>query len=240
MSTVHARRLVAGMKVAEVMTTPVVTVRPDTGFTEIVDRLLTENISGVPVVDPAGHLLGLVTEADIVSKEAYGYRRRRSLGLVSEYLRGHDPQWVRKASGLTAADLMTAAPATAGPDDDLAVAARRMLEGGHKRLPVVDSAGRVVGIVTRHDLLRPFARGDEAILADVQQVLADPLSVPEGHPVRATVEGGVVTLAGDVQWPRDVALVEAMVARVPGVVGVDNRLHALETEPGTAPPPPYR
>lgn len=218
------------MKVRDVMTTPVVTVRPDATFADVVDQLLANDISGVPVVDADGQLVGMVTEADLVSKEAYGYRRRRALGLVADCLRGRDPQWVRKAAGRTATDVMTAAPATASPDDDLAVAARRMLESHHKRLPVIED-GRVVGIVSRQDLLQPFHRAGAAVLADVERLLGDVLRVPETHEARPSVAAGVVTLDGTAQWPSDVALIEAVVARVPGVVAIDNRLRAREPDP---------
>jgi CBS domain-containing protein len=77
---------------------------------------------------------------------------------VADYLRGRDPQWVRKAAGRTAAEVMDAAPRFATPDDDVSDAARWMLEDGHKRLPVVED-GRVVGIVARHDLLTALVAG---------------------------------------------------------------------------------
>jgi CBS domain-containing protein len=145
------------MKVRDVMTTDVLTVGPEASFAEIVDALLTRGVSGLPVVDDSGRLLGIVTEADLVSKEAYGPGRRRALGLLADYFRGRDPQWVRKSSGLTASELMTAAPDSVAPDDDLVEAARRMLERHHKRLPVLVD-GRVVGILSRHDLLRSLGR----------------------------------------------------------------------------------
>lgn len=146
------------IRVADVMTTDVVTVGPDATYGEIVDRLLAHDISGLPVIDHSGRLVGVVTEADLVSREAYGPERRRPLGLLFDYLRDRDPAWVRKASGATARELMTRVVITAAPDDDLATAARRMLEGGHKRLPVV-AAGRLVGIVSRRDLLAPAYAG---------------------------------------------------------------------------------
>jgi CBS domain-containing protein len=143
------------MKVRDVMTTEVCTVGPDASYAEILDCLLDNEISGVPVVHPGGRLLGMVTEADLVSGEAYGHRRRRALELMAGYLRGQDPQWLRKAAGTTAEELMTSPPSTASPDDDIAVAARHMLESSHKRLPVVVD-GKIIGIVSRHDLLRGF------------------------------------------------------------------------------------
>jgi CBS-domain-containing membrane protein len=218
------------MKVRDIMQPEVITVGLETTFVELVDKLLTHDISGLPVVDGEGRLLGIVTEADLVSKGAYGYRRRRALGLVADYLRGRDPQWVRKASGRTAGEVMTTAAATAGPDEEVGVAARRMLENRLKRLPVVED-GRLVGILTRHDLLQPYHRSDGAILADLDRLLADPLRVPERHEVRPSVAAGVVTLEGTAMWPSDVVLLEAVVARIPGVVAVENRLSPREAEP---------
>lgn len=219
------------MKVREVMSTSVVTVGPETAFVDVVEVLLGNEISGVPVVDGDGHLLGLVTEADLVSKEAYGHRRRRPLGLMFDYLRGRDPQWVRKGAARTAQDLMTADPLTVGPEDDVVTAARELLEGHVKRLPVVDDDGRLVGIVSRRNLLALFCRSDEDLAAEVAAVLADPTRVPETHEVTAAVADGVVTLTGTVLWPSDIPLVEAMVGRVTGVVGVENQLAAREPDP---------
>lgn len=218
------------MKIRDVMSTPAITVEPDAPFTAVVDTLLANGISGAPVVDDDEHLLGIVTEADLVSREAYGYRRRRALGLVAELLRGRDPQWVRKGAARTAEELMTPTPVVASPDDDLGVVARHMLESRHKRLPVVDG-GRVVGVVTRHDLLRPFDRADSEIAAEVRRLLADPWRVPETHAVRPSVSDGVVRLDGDVQWPSDAEFFEAVVARIPGVVAVENHLEARLPEP---------
>jgi CBS domain-containing protein len=218
------------MKVRDVMTAPAITVGPDTPYAEIVDRLLEHEISGLPVVDADGTLLGIVTEADLVSKAAYGYRRRRALGLLADYFRGRDPQWVHKAAGRTARDVMTAVPATAAPGEALAVAARRMLEAHHKRLPVVDD-GKVIGIVSRHDLLRTYHRDDMVIADELDALLTDFLRVPETHHAQASVTDGVVALHGSVQWPSDVAFLESVVGQVAGVVAVDNHLHAREPEP---------
>jgi CBS domain-containing protein len=217
------------MKVQDLMTTPVVSVGPQAPFGEIVETLLSHDVSGVPVVDDAGAVLGIVTEADLIAKEAYGYRRRRGIVLLSDYLKGRDPAWVRKAGGLTARELMTAAVATAEPEEEVGAAARRMLEGHHKRLPVVDD-GKLVGILTRHDLLQPFYRPDEDIMADITDLLDDPLRMPETNDARLCVEGGDVTLDGDVEWLADVHLIESVVSRVPGVVDIQNRLHAVEPD----------
>lgn len=218
------------MKVREVMSSPVVTAGPDTSFHELVATLLDHGISGVPVVDSDGRVIGMVTEADLVSNQAYGYRRRRALALMSAYLLGRNPAWVAKASGLRARELMSGPHSTAHPDEELGVVARRMLENGHKRVPVIDH-GRLVGIVSRHDLLSVFHRPDPAVLAEIEELLADPRRVPEDNHVTPSVSDGVVTLSGSVCHPSDAKLIEAVVARLPGVVALDNRLVALEAEP---------
>ena len=113
------------MRVRDVMSAPVVTVGPDATFHEVVGRLLDNDISGVPVVDPTGRLLGIVTEADLVSNEAYGYRRRRALALVGDFLLGRNPAWVAKSSARTAAELMSGVTSTARPDEDRPQARQR-------------------------------------------------------------------------------------------------------------------
>ena len=145
--------------VRDVMTTDVVTVGPKATYGEIADRLLAHDVSGLPVIDGDGTLVGIVTEADLVSREAYGPDRRRPLGLIVDYLRDRDPAWVRKSSATTAADLMTRVVTTASPDDEVRVTARRMLESGRKRLPVVASDGLLVGIVSRRDVLAASTLG---------------------------------------------------------------------------------
>lgn len=218
------------LKVRNVMTKDVVTIAPDTAFPQIVECLLEQNISGLPVVGPNGALLGIVTEADLITKEAYEHGRRRHLDLVIDHMTGRDPDWIRKSSGRLARDLMTHKVETASPDDDLASAARRMLDGHHKQLPVVKN-GKVVGIVSRHDLLKPFNRSDADLAADVQAILDDPLRSPEGHRAQFTIQNGIVTLHGTTRYPSDAGVLRAFVAGVPGVVAVDDALRAEEPDP---------
>jgi CBS-domain-containing membrane protein len=221
------------VKVQDVMATEVVTVGPKATFGEMVDALLEHDISGLPVVDAHGMLVGIVTEADLIAKEAYtgaGPRRRRPLGMLRDHLGGRDTSWVKKASARTAADVMTTEVDTVPPDEDVTTAARRMLDGRHKRLPVC-ARGRLVGIVSRHDLLKPFHRSDEQIEDDLRRLLADPLFVPDEHEATASVRQGVVTLTGTTMYPSDIGVLVAAVARIPGVVAVDNCLRAREKEP---------
>jgi CBS domain-containing protein len=142
-------------RVRDVMTTDVARVRPDATYDEIVDVLTARGVSGLPVTDEGGRLVGIVTEADLVTREAYGPGRRRPFDVLLDNLRNRPPAWVRKASAITAADLMTRTVLTTSPDADLPSTARRLLESGYRRLPVVDADGRLVGVVSRRDLLAP-------------------------------------------------------------------------------------
>ena len=147
-----------GLKVSDIMTTGVLTVRPRTPYHEIVTLLLDYEISGLPVVDNDGVLVGIVSEADLISKEAYveDEGRRGHLRLLRDHLLGRDTEWVDKAAARNAQELMTSPVRTLSPDDDVATAARVMLDHRLKRLPVVRD-GKLVGIVARHDLLRPLS-----------------------------------------------------------------------------------
>lgn len=142
-------------RVRDVMTTDVARLRPDAPYDQIVDLLLARGVSGAPVTDEDGRLVGIVTEADLVTREAYGGPGRRPVDVVLDHLRNRPPAWVRKAEATTAADLMTRTVLTTSPDADLPGTARRLLESGYRRLPVVDAEGRLVGIVSRRDLLAP-------------------------------------------------------------------------------------
>jgi CBS domain-containing protein len=205
------------------MTTEVVTADAGTTFHRLVDLLIENDVSGIPVVDADQHPIGIVTEADLVSKEAFGGRRR-----VLDVAAGHGARaentWAAKARGLTAADLMSSPVRTVRPDDLVRLAAARMLSTGVKRLPVVDADQRLVGIVGRSDVLGIFHRDDDQIDVEVERILGDPLLVPEDHTVTARVHEGIVTLEGGVEAAGDVRLIETMVRDAPGVIDVVSRI----------------
>jgi CBS-domain-containing membrane protein len=192
--------------------------------------MLHHGISGLPVVDDQHHLVGMVTEADLVSKEAYGGRRRRVLELLADLVAGGETRWAIKGRAHTAGELMTTELHTANPNEDLRVAARRLVEHRLKRLPVVDD-GRLVGIVSRTDLLRVMHRRDEDLARDVAELLADPRRAPEAHAVEADVVDGVVRLRGTVRFPLDVPVLTGMVWTLPGVVDVRNEATGREPDP---------
>jgi len=222
------------MKVQDLMTADVACIEPDTPFKEIAETLARKGVSGLPVIDDNGFLVGIVSEGDLLAKEAYGARRRRRrlLGLVLDVLSGRDTSLLHKAEGLTAKDIMTERVTTIGPEEDIRRAAKRLVESGLKRLPVVTD-GRLVGIISRADLLEVFDRSDESIAGSLRQLVRRCLFVPPEADVALEVEDGVVTLNGHVHYRSDVDVLGAIIAASDGVVDVVNNVTFTEEDPKT-------
>lgn len=206
------------MRVRDVMTRDVATVTPDTELRDIAALLVRQRISGVPVVE-AGRVVGVVSERDILFKErpSDGLHRGVLAWLMDE------GDLMLKVDARTARRAMTAPALTIGPARSVADAAALMLDEGVSRLPVVDGT-ELVGIVTRHDLMRAFARGDEEIW---QEIESDTLIRSYWRRVGAddvSVSHGEVTLTGKVGSKQQARMIESFVDRVPGVVAVTSRL----------------
>jgi CBS domain-containing protein len=204
------------MRVEEVMTRDVAVVSPAASLREVALLLSGRRISGAPVCDGTGQVVGVVSEADVLAKEEGPALDERSplAWLVGD---GRDR---RKAAARTAGEAMTAPAITIEPRAHVAEAARTMIERGVNRLPVVDG-GRLVGIVTRADLVRTFARSDEEVEREIEQdVLLRTLWIPAER-VSIAVDDGVVTLRGSVDSKTEAELVATYVRRVPGVVDVN-------------------
>lgn len=221
------------MKISDVMTNNVVSVTPDAPFKDVVQRMVDRDVSGLPVLDGSGNLVGIVTEADLVAKGAYGGRRHKAVAVLADALSAREHHWATKAVGSVAADVMSRKVVVCEPDDDVRSGARRMLQRGVKRMPVV-ADGKLVGIVSRHDLLETFARSDDAITHDVRTVVTTHPNRPDDCHVDFTVESGVVTLTGDVRYPWDESRVVALVLAVHGVIDVVSRLRSREADPRVA------
>jgi CBS domain-containing protein len=211
------------LRVRDVMTRKVITVPEGTPFGDMVELMLRHQIGAIPVVDDEGGLVGIVSEADLISKQAYGGRRRPLSdgfgGLARRYARE-----VIRSRGRTARGTMSAPVETTVPDEPVRAVARRMVDNRLKHLPVVDDAGRLVGIVSRRDLLLAFDRGDDEIVADLTaSLVASEYSGRERH-VTATVQSGIVTLDGRVPRLGDVEAVCRLAWLVPGVVDVVHHL----------------
>jgi CBS domain-containing protein len=207
-------------QVAELMTTTVVSVRPETGYQRIADVLVEHRISAVPVVDADGKVLGVVSEADLLPKLNYP-DRVPAHPLVSRRRR----EATRRAFGDTAGELMTSPAETIEATAPLARVARRLEAARVRRLPVVDDAGRLVGIVSRRDLIRLYARPDPEIWADVVDQVVEGMWL-DPTTVDVQVSAGVVTLTGQVDRVSTMEILVRLTRAVPGVVDVVDRLTA--------------
>ena len=210
------------MKVEDVMTRDVITVRPETSLKEVASILAGKGISGVPVVNEASGLVGVVSEGDILFKERPPSSRRRPLAWL---LDPYEMEGQLKLEARTAEEAMTSPAKTIAPDRVVGAAAAMMVEAGVNRLPVVDADGRLVGIVTRADLVRAFIRPDEAIEREIKQDLLQTLWIDPGH-LSIAVENGDVRLGGKVDTRDQAELVTRLVQSIPGVVSVDSQLTA--------------
>lgn len=148
--------------VREVMSTNPITVGADTGVEELVRLLGTHDLPGVPVVNETGHVIGMVTESDLVMTDEDGedlhipHYIELMGGLIPlEPLRKFEER-LKKAAAATVADMMTAPAVAVEADDPIRKAARLIAESEHNRLPVEED-GRLVGIITRADVLRAIA-----------------------------------------------------------------------------------
>jgi CBS domain-containing protein len=213
------------MKIKDVMSSDVVTVSTSTSLKEVAELLAEHRISGLPVVDDDGYVAGVVSEADILFKERGPSTRR---GVFAWLLDRYGYEGQLKLEATIAGEAMTEPPIVIGPDRLVAEAAHVMLDRRVNRLPVVEG-GKLVGIVTRADLVRAFARPDAAIEQEIREdVLGHTLWLREPEAVKVYVENGVVKLAGTVDSASDAELVEVFAGKVPGVVEVDSALVWLD------------
>jgi CBS domain-containing protein len=208
------------MKVRELMRSDVVTAAPADDFKELVERMLARDVSCLPVVDPEGHVLGIVSETDLLAAEAFDGKKRGALALVGAALRGHDAWLVSKSGSTRARDLMTREVVCTEPDEDSRLAALRMLDWAVNHLPVL-ADGRLVGIVSRQDLLRTFRRTDHGIHAEISAILRDETRIPPGVHASVDVWHGTVSLVGTVAHPEDIVALESMARSIDGVVAVE-------------------
>lgn len=219
--------------VRDVMSVHPVSVRKSASFKEIAAWLHEYRVSAFPVLDDDGTVVGVVSEADLLVKEALDGEYRGVRGLIAGTVHRRA---FRKAAAVTAADLMTSPAVTVGADDTVEHAARLMYTRGLERLPVVDTDGRLAGIVSRSDVLTVFDRSDEEIRLEINRQVIPRLSEPSWYSVR--VKDGIVTLEGT---PETVSIgheVLAQVRHVQGVVAVRDRL-VYPLPPVPAAPGPY-
>jgi CBS domain-containing protein len=216
--------------VKDVMTTRVIWVRKDATFREMAAALREHRVSAFPVLGDEEKVIGVVSEADMLTKEALDGEP----GVFSSILHRRDNE---KARGITAGDLMTAAVVAVRPDDTVEHAAKLMYDRRVKRLPVIDANDHLVGIISRADVLSVFDRTDAAIRGEIAEVMLNEFLV-DPKAFNVTLQDGVVTLLGS---PETAALghhIVGKVRHVQGVVAVRDRLSYPDVHPIVAGPVP--
>lgn len=208
-------------KISSVMTAgdAVVRVSADTPFKEIARLLAARGISAVPVVDREERVIGIVSEADLLAKES-----RQEPGKAPLFAGRRERVLESKAAGMTAGELMTSPAITIDPDSDVVRAARTMEDRRVKRLVVTDEQGRLVGIVSRRDLIGVFLRSDEEIRTEIAEDVVRAVLWMDPAALDISVAEGVVTLRGEVETWTVADLLSRVTARVDGVVEVLNEL----------------
>jgi CBS-domain-containing membrane protein len=205
------------LTVASVMTTDPFTVAPDTEFKTIVDLLTEKAISAVPVVDSDGVAIGVVSETDLLCKEEY-------LGDAHRWLAGRQTRSrMHKSAAIRAADLMTSPVLAVSPTESLIFAARELTRRGVRRLFVLDH-GKLVGVVSRRDLLRVFLRSDKDIRQEIQYAVFQKALSVDPQSINVTVQRGVATMLGRLERRSEVEIAGRLAPGIPGVVEVRNRL----------------
>ena len=213
------------MKVADIMSTDVVTVSPTTSLKNVARLLVEHRISGVPVVDDDGVVLGVVSEGDVLFKERGPLAPRR---VLSWLLDGNGEDARTKLDARTAAEAMTSPAQTIESWPLVSSAAARMLDQHVNRLPVVHNE-QLVGIVTRADLVRAFIRSDDDIETELRELVRR-LLLPDMGDVEIEATEGDIVLTGQVERRSDAEIVTRRASSVPGVVSVESRVTWREDE----------
>ncbi len=211
------------MTIQNVMTSEVTAVHPETTLKDVARILVQRGISGLPVVDDDGVVLGVISEADLLIKEqgATAIPHRRGARIRGESRTHHTA--LAKVKATTAGEAMTSPAITIEPEASLPAAAAIMVDRAVNRLPVT-KFGVLVGIVSRADLVRAYVRSDDQIAEYIRyDLLLRHLLV---NPVlfELTVKDGVVHIAGQAETRSIAEMIDRLVATVPGVIAVDAKI----------------
>lgn len=229
------------MIVADVMTNNPVTTRPEAALGEAAELMVNHRISGLPVVDAAGRVVGMVTQGDLLRRAELG-TAGRTPGWLSQFLApGRAAENYVHTHGLLISEIMTQNVISVAPDTSLAAVVQIMESEQVKRLPVLQD-GKLVGIVSRADLLRALSRllqaRTVAVVSDAElrkHVLAeiDKLQWAPRATVDVIVTNGIVELRGAVTDDRERAGLRVIVENTPGVRGFHDRLIWVEPLSGS-------
>jgi CBS domain-containing protein len=208
------------MKVRDLMTTEPVTTTPDAPLKEAARMMVEHGVSGLPVLDDAGALVGMVTEGDFLRQEANRDQPYRLSLLEALFGDGSGaPPAVE-----TVGEVMSEPVITIGADATISEAARVMAHRRVKRLPVLDDAGALIGIISRADVVNAFTKPDEVIEDEVREDIIRRLLFLDPGTVTVEVKDGVVTLSGELENRTEAHLLEELTRRIAGVVRVVSHL----------------
>jgi CBS domain-containing protein len=202
------------------MTEGVLSVTPGASLREAATVLVEHRVSGLPVVDDMGEVVGVLSETDIVMKASGGTEHSGYLAwFFDSDLTGE------KVAAETVGQAMSSPAVTITPDRTVHEAARNMIEERVNRLPVVRD-GKLVGILTRSDIVRAFTRTDAELASEIQEDILRRTFWAEPGRISVAVSDGRVTLTGEVETEADREMLPLFVSRVPGVVAVSTDLRA--------------
>ncbi len=206
------------MRVSDLMTTDILTVGPEASLKEAARRMLEGEISGLPVINDDGDLVGIITEADFMATEA-DRRVTRRAGLLRLFVRDAEIPSHERLVG----DVMTTDVKVIGPESDHAEAARLMEKEGIKRIPVV-ADGRLIGLIARADMLKAYVRSDQEIIDEIQgHVMKDILWIDSRRVEIECVDGNVI-VSGHLETKSDASLLIELTRRLDGVTSVSDHL----------------
>lgn len=194
------------MKVVDLMTTDLITVSPSTPLREAARLMFRNRVSGLPVVSDDGTVAGIITEADFLELEV----RREESDLPVEVER--------------VGEIMRTEVVTIDPEATLYEAAKTMCDRDIKRLPVVDASGRLLGVLSRADIVAVFTRPDEIIEDEIREDLIRRVLFVDPDQVDVRVENGVVTFLGTIGTRTEARLLEELARRLDGVLRVESHL----------------
>ena len=216
------------MRVQDVMTRDVVSVNADVPIKDVALELSRRGISGMPVVDDDGRVIGVISEADVLAM--VGPEPEQHPGALARLLHRDEAEEPSRLGATVVRDAMTAPAVTIEGHWPVAIAAQEMIDRGINRLPIVQQ-GRLAGIVTRADLVRAFARSDEQIAGDVREMVALQQELwRDERPIDVAITAGEVALAGKARSREEATLLSEMVRTVPGVVNVRSGLTWAESD----------
>ena len=204
------------MRVLDVMTIDVITTTPSAYLKEAARTMGGAGVSGLPVVDESGTLVGIITEADFLEREADRSQRRLLSAMIEERGPIVDAE--------TVGEVMTRDPVVIFPEASVTEAARVMAHHHVKRLPVVDANGALVGIISRADVVAVFTRPDDVIEDEIREDIVKRVLLLEADSLDVDVTNGVVTISGSAPTATDARLLEALVRRIDGVVRLESRV----------------